>query len=342
MVKKVNSKDFLESAEKYCIVDVRSPKEYSAGHIPGAINIPLFTDDERAVVGTLYQKQGREPAIVKGLDIALGKVFAYVKTLKSAGPSLSVCIHCWRGGMRSEMMAEVFSKAGYKVFVLEGGYKAYRSFIRGSFSKKVNILVLGGFTGCGKSEILRSLAGFGEQVIDLENLASHKGSVFGALGQGRQPTNEQFENDLYHIWEKMDLRKRIWLEDESRSIGKVALPDPVFNQISNARLVKVELDTALRIERLVAEYARFDKELLADGLFRIREGLGGTRYKLALGSLEESDFNSVVSIVMEYYDKAYRKAIEKRPDRNILSIGLKGKDPRHHAIEILAIIKRNK
>jgi tRNA 2-selenouridine synthase len=337
-VTKTDAPGFLELAGAHVIVDVRSPKEFTEGHIPGAVNISLFTDDERAVIGTLYQKQGREQAILKGLDFALPKVFDYVSSLAKVAKGKTICLHCWRGGLRSEMMAEVFGKAGYRVYLLEGGYKAYRRFIRDSFSVPAKVIVLGGYTGCGKTDILKSLVQMGEQVIDLESLASHKGSVFGALGQGNQPTNEQFENELYNIWSKMDLSRRIWLEDESRSIGRVALPPPVYEQISNSRMLKVILDKKIRIGRLVDEYAGFDKELLAAALLRIREGLGGTRYKLSIEALAKDDFSLVADLVLEYYDKAYQKSIDKRQCREILAIELKGPDPSIHAKAILELI----
>ncbi len=340
-IRKVDVKAFLELAGVHLIVDVRSPGEFTEGHIPSALNISLFTDDERAVIGTLYQKQGHEPAILKGLDFALPKVFDYLSSLEQVAKTKTICLHCWRGGLRSEMMAEVFSKAGYKVYLLEGGYKAYRRFIRDSFSVPAKILVLGGYTGCGKTDILKSLARLGEQVIDLESLASHKGSVFGALGQGHQPTNEQFENELYNIWSKMDLRCRIWMEDESRSIGRVALPPPVYEHISNGRMLKVTLDKNLRISRLVDEYAGFDKELLAAALLRIREGLGGTRYKLAMEALVKDDFGLVADLVLEYYDKAYQKSIDKRQCKEILDFELMGPDPSLHAKAVLDILKNN-
>ncbi len=338
MIIKSEAKTFLELEPEYPFVDVRSPSEFAFGHIPGAFNLPLFSDDERAVIGTLFQKQGKDAAIVKGLNIALPKVFHYVDLLKNMIPGTKVAIHCWRGGMRSELMAEVFNKAGYKVSILEGGYKAYRQFIREALSSVAEIMVLGGYTGCGKTEILSSLAGLGEQVIDLESLACHKGSVFGALGQGSQPTNEQFENDLHRIWSGMDPARRIWLEDESRSIGKVALPPPVFEQISRAKMVKVGVDRNIRIARLVSEYSLFDKELLAEALFRIREGLGGARYQYAMKSLEESDFSSVADSVLEYYDKAYQKAIDKRENKEILTIALQGSSPSSHAEAILELL----
>lgn len=339
MIQKVSAAVFLSLADEYCLADVRSPAEFAEGHIPGSMNIPLFNDEERSVIGTLYHKQGREEAILKGLDIALPKVSGYIRSVRKEIQGKKLAVHCWRGGMRSEMMAEVFRKAGYSVILLEGGYKAYRHFIRDSFSAKANIIVLGGFTGCGKTEILAALADKGEQVIDLEHLASHKGSVFGALGQRPQPTNEQFENELYRIWSGMDLTKRIWLEDESRSIGRVALPPPVFEQISEARMIQVFMDKTLRIDRLVEEYSCFPKEMLAAAIIKIHDGLGGSRSKLALEALGEGDFAEVADFVLEYYDKAYQKAIDKRKNKDITGIRLEGSDARHHASQILLRFK---
>ena len=342
MIRKTGIKNFLSVVQECLLVDVRSPVEFNSGHIPESLNIPLFTDDERAVVGTLYQKQGREKAILKGMDFSIPKISYFIETLKLHMTGKGLAIHCWRGGMRSEKMAEVFNNAGYDVSILEGGYKAYRRFVRESFTKNARVIVLGGYTGCGKTEILGALSQLGEQVVDLEHLASHKGSVFGALGQGSQPTNEQFENNLYRVWVGMDFRKRIWMEDESRSIGRVALPPPVFDMISSGRMVQVVLDRKKRISRLVSEYAGFDRELLAEALFRIREGLGGTRYKQALEALGQSDFGGGAEFALEYYDKAYQKAIEKRQNKDIVSIDLKGSDPMVHAKSILYMLKNHK
>lgn len=337
MIARSQPEQFLNSNES--IIDVRSPGEFAFGHIPGAFNIPLFTDDERAVIGTIYHRQGREPAVLKGLDIALPKVEGFLETLRSITRKGILRVHCWRGGMRSGTMAELFEKNGYRVILLEGGYKAYRSFIRLAFSRPARVMVLGGYTGCGKTDILKALSAMGEQVVDLEELACHKGSVFGALGQSSQPTNEQFENELYRIWSALDSGRRIWLEDESRSIGKVALPPPVFDLISNSPMVEVILEREERIDRLVREYAGFSKECLSDSLYRIREGLGGTRFRTAMDALQNNDFRLVASTTLEYYDKAYRKAMEKRQNKEVLTLTLGSMDPGEQAASLLEKVK---
>jgi tRNA 2-selenouridine synthase len=317
---------FVQEAKKYPVIDVRSPGEFNQGHIPGAFNLPLFTDAERAVVGTLYVKSGREYAVLKGLDYALPKTGWYIDSLQTFSSTQKILLHCWRGGLRSLLMAEVFSKAGYEVALLSGGYKDYRRFIREDLSRPGKIIVLGGFTGTGKTALLKSIASKGEQVVDLEGLACHKGSVFGALGQPAQPTNEQFENNLYSRWSDLDFSKMIWVEDESRMIGKVTLPDPIVEHISSSPLIRVDLDASTRIKRLVMEYAGYDKELLSDAIIRIGERLGGTRTREAITAIENSRFDEVATIALSYYDKAYLFSTVRRKNKTVHDFLISGED----------------
>ncbi len=335
MIRQIEPTNFLRYSAQIPVIDVRSPGEYSQGHVPGAISIPLFTDAERATVGTLYVQSGREEAILKGLDFALPKTGWYIGSLRKLVRPGKIILHCWRGGIRSTVMAEVFSKAGYEVLVLNGGYKAYRHAIRQELSGPVKFIVLGGFTGSGKTELLQAIARKGEQVVDLEELACHKGSVFGALGQPPQPTNEQFENELYARWSELDLSREIWIEDESRMIGRVTLPDPLIEQLTNSMLVKVELDQSIRIGRLVRDYAGFEKHLLREAILRIGERLGGTRTKEAFLALENDDFETVASIALAYYDKAYLFSINRRKNLNIRGIRISGTDLEADALQII-------
>lgn len=237
--------------------------------------------------------------------------------------------------MRSTVMAEVFSKAGYEVGLLTGGYKAYRRYIRDSLARPVRIVVLGGFTGSGKTALLKEIASKGEQVVDLEGLACHKGSVFGALGQPEQPTNEQFENNLYARWSELDISRVVWVEDESRMIGRITLPDPVTEHLTTGILIKVELDTAIRLDRLVQEYAGFDKQLLENAIIRIGERLGGVRTKDAIVALENNHFEVVADIVLTYYDKAYLFSSARRKCKSIHEIVISGQDTAKDAARII-------
>jgi tRNA 2-selenouridine synthase len=333
---------FLKLAGSKTVIDVRSPGEFAQGHIPGAISIPIFEDAERAAVGTLYVKRGRDEAIMKGLDVALPKTGIYLKTLgKIVSPPGEILLHCWRGGLRSSLMAEVYSKAGYTVSVLTGGYKAYRGFIREDIALTPQIVVLGGFTGSGKTDLLHAIAKTGEQVVDLEGLACHKGSAFGALGQPAQPTNEQFENDLYARLSALDRSRRIWVEDESRMIGKITLPDPVVSLLANGRLIRVELDMEIRIARLVKEYAQFDNQLLCDSINRIAARLGGEKAKEAITAIENSEYNRVARIVLTYYDKAYLFATGRRKNTGFLNIPITGGDHASNAARIIELADKS-
>jgi len=303
---------FLASNESVSIVDVRSPAEFIQGHIPGAINIPLFSDQERAEVGTLYIQSGRDLAIIRALDIILPKTGRILKVLNERSLSKTLRMYCWRGGMRSENMAWMFETNGYEVSLLAGGYKAYRRYIRTKLDEPAKVVVLGGFTGSGKTEVLNSLAEVNEQVIDLEKLASHKGSAFGGIGLPDQPTNEQFENNLFEIWQKLDKNRLIWMEDESRMIGRITMPDPVIRKINEAPLMILEVPEEIRVKRLVAEYTGIDDRLLGEAILKIEARLGKPRAKGALLSVSEKDYPAVAHQVLSYYDETYLFSINRR------------------------------
>ena len=335
MVEKIDIEKFMVRSKDIPVIDVRSPGEFIQGHIPGVVNFPLFDNDERAIVGTIYQKSGRDAAVLKGLELAGPKMAGFVKNMYHLAPQREILVHCWRGGMRSEHMAWLFDQCGFTTSVLTGGYKTYRRYIRESFSVKANIIVLGGLTGSSKTDILHQLAHMGEQVLDLEMIACHKGSVFGALGQEVQPTNEQFENNIYNCWGNFDFNKPVWIEDESRAIGSVIIPDPLFNQMSRAPMIRVEIGKDNRIQRLVKEYAGFEKESLREAILKISEKLGGTRIKEALEALEKKDFNRITGLILGYYDKSYLHAVSRRTNQDIILLNFDKDDPEKNAKSVL-------
>jgi tRNA 2-selenouridine synthase len=293
-------------------LDVRSPSEFEQGHIPGAKNLPLFTDEERSKVGVRYKNSGREFAVKLGLEISGPKLPWYVNEAHRLAPGHKALIHCWRGGMRSESIAWLLQMAGFDIQVLEGGYKTYRRYIRSRLETPAKLIVVGGLTGSGKSAILNQLAIAGEQVLDLETLACHKGSVFGGLGQPVQPTTEQFENNIFPVWNAFNLNKRIWIEDESRAIGSVNIPEVLFKAMMRGTIAFVELPAALRVKRLITEYAGFPAEGLATSILRIEQSLGGAATKQALEALGKGDFETTAALALTHYDKAYSKSLSKR------------------------------
>jgi tRNA 2-selenouridine synthase len=316
----IETNQFLKRSFERPILDVRSPKEFHQGHIPGAISFPLFTDEERAIVGTAYARKGKETALLKGLEIVGPKLGSFVKSAFELAPGNEVLVHCWRGGMRSEAMAWLMQFAGIKTSVLAGGYKAYRRFIRESFAQSPPLIVLGGMTGSGKTEILQYLSSRGEQVIDLEGIANHKGSAFGAMGQADQPTNEQFENNLAAKWLDLDADKPVWIEDESRNIGKVIIPGPLYEKMSRAKVVLIDVPFAERVKRLSDEYGRFAETELAAVLSKISKRIGADVASSAIKALKEGHVENAVSTVLRYYDKTYQFGISKRDLKNVVKM----------------------
>ncbi len=335
MIRPIDPVKFVELSRTLPIADARSPGEFCQGHVAGALNIPLFDDSERAMVGTLYTRQGSGAAILKGLDIALDKLEGYTIFAEDRFPGKEVLLYCWRGGYRSATLAEVLSRAGHEVFLLAGGYKAYRAYIRKALAQPLPVLLLGGPTGCGKTAILASMKLLGARVIDLEGLAHHKGSAFGGIGQLPQPTNEQFENDLFAIWPELDDRSPVWLEDESRMIGSVTLPGPVYHKICSSVLIRLEVDRRIRISNLVEEYSTAGKEQLGAALRRIAQRIGGTNLRDAQDALNRDDFSLVAEIVLQYYDKAYQYSLEHRKLPAIYNLAVNGSDHTRDAEKIL-------
>ena len=320
--------EFLALGETLPIVDVRTPAEFEQGHIPGAFNIPLFTNEERAVVGTLYKREGKEVAFMKGLDFVGPRMRSFVKSARKIAPERKILVHCWRGGMRSGSMAWLFKSAGFEAHTLEGGYKAYRRHIRKSFDAKSHWIILGGYTGSGKTEILQEISNIGQQVVDLEGIANHKGSAFGHIGQEPQPTTEQFENNLGQRWLQLDFAKTIWMEDESKAIGHVYQPENFYQKLRSSRLIFIDIPKEARIQRLVKEYAGIDHQALKDSLDKITRRLGGQNHKKAAMALEVNDYATVADITLSYYDKAYGYGVSQRNASSVFTLKVEGDNPK--------------
>lgn len=311
----IHISDFVLKAQKSILIDVRSPGEFVKGHIPGAHNIPLFDDAERAEIGTLYKQVNRVAAIDRGLEIVGPKLAGFVQKVRSIQTGAPITVHCWRGGMRSGSFAWLLKTADIPVGTLVGGYKAFRSHIFQFWDLPMNLKVISGCTGSGKTELLKYIKTQGEQVVDLEGLACHKGSAFGGMGQDPQPTSEQFQNNLFWTMKDMDLSKPIWLEDESINIGQVCLPDVFWFKMLDSELFVMHLNKEERVKRLVSEYGAFSTEKLQGAILRISKKLGGLRTQEALTHLEERNLSEVVEDVLAYYDTTYLRNIEKRKEK---------------------------
>lgn len=295
------------------LIDVRSPGEFQLGHIPGALSIPLFNDEERAEVGTIYKRQSKEEAVLRGLEIVGPKMAPLVQQISSKANGGPIVIYCWRGGMRSGSVELLLQTLGFKTEKIKGGYKGYRQWaheVIQQFASRANLQVVSGMTGSGKTQILHELQQKGNQIIDLEGLANHRGSAFGHLMQEPQPSTEHFINLLAAAISKLDDTQPIWIEDESRLIGKVVLPDSVYNAIQSAPHHIIRLPIERRTQWLVSEYGKASTTEIELAFNAIKKRLGGLRYKEAMEAVQTGDAQLAAQKALSYYDSTYTHALD--------------------------------
>ncbi|MFA6118629.1 MAG: tRNA 2-selenouridine(34) synthase MnmH [Parachlamydiales bacterium] len=298
----------IKNFHDYTIVDVRSPFEYSKGHIPTSINIPLFSDEERKIIGTTYKQQGKKEAIEKGLGfVNLPKLIEQFKPI--VGKPL--VIYCARGGMRSYSVAWLLRLFDYDIQILKGGYKSFRGWAILQFKKEYNLKVIGGFTGIGKTEIIKQL----NNSIDLEDLANHKGSVFGGF-EKKQPTQEHFENLLAFSLFSLD-KDWIFVEDESRFIGTIYIPNDFYDQMKKCSVIVLQDILDSRITKCVLQYKKHKKEDLKNAIKKIEKKLGILAAKTACCFIDDENYSEACRILFSYYDKGYSFSLSKRDPKSI-------------------------
>lgn len=341
-IEQIDIEMFLKLSNEYPVFDVRSPAEYSLAHVPQAITLPLFTDEQRKIIGTAYKQQGTETAVKLGLEYFSEKMklipgevedacrlFLKERDKEYLQPNKSaILLHCWRGGMRSGSVAWLLNLFGLKVYTLKGGYKSFRKWALTQFEREYEINILGGFTGSGKTALLHEMQRRGNTVIDLEKLANHKGSAFGGLGELVQPGQEMFENllavDLYkkskkdnkkhtngeHYQQKTNVK--LWLEDESKHIGTIGIPNAFWNQMRKSPLFFIDIPFEERLKFIVSNYGIFKKEELLKAIEKIQKRLGGLETKNAIKFLRENNMTDSFRILLTYYDKWYLKSLYNR------------------------------
>lgn len=320
-IQRITIEKFTELATNYLIIDVRSPSEHTHAHIPNAVSIPIFNDEERKVIGTAYKQESRQKAIKIGLDyfgVKMKAIVEQVEVLIQNYQDKTIIVHCWRGGMRSGAISWLLDLYGFKVCVLDGGYKAFRNWVLAQFEVSHQLHILSGYTGSGKTEILKQLQRSGLSVIDLEGLANHKGSSFGNLGLPQQPSNEQFENNLATSLFQLSKRNQaIWLESESIRIGQLNIHPSFFCQMKEADRLNINIPFAKRLNYIIEEYGVFDKEDLIAATKRIKNRLGGLDTKNVIECLEREDVRSAFTILLQYYDKYYNKSKSQYTEKPI-------------------------
>jgi tRNA 2-selenouridine synthase len=335
MIRAITVKDLIALQGNVPLADVRTPAEFAHGHMPGAFNLPIFSNEERVKVGTTYKQQGKEAAILLGFDLTGSKWSGFVKQALEIAPGKKIALHCWRGGMRSGAMAWALDLYGFEVYLVKGGYKSYRRWALEQFEEKYALLVLGGKTGSGKTKILHQMQVLGEQMIDLEEIAQHQGSSYGTMNKLVQPTQEQFENNLADQLAKLDKQRKIWLEDESLTIGKRFIPKPLWNQMEAARLIDIKVPDEQRVQTLVQEYGVLDKDFLIECTERIHKRLGPEQTKKAVAAIREGRMSEFIQLVLVYYDKTYRTGLSRRHASQVFPIALENNDLMQSARQIL-------
>jgi len=319
MANRLDIRAILAQQKEIPLIDVRSEGEYAQGHIPGAISLPLFNNAERAEIGTLYKQQGQQPAILRGLGIVGPKMQQLAEAGLAHAAQGRIAVHCWRGGMRSASVAWLFERVGLQVDTLIGGYKAFRRHCYALFAAPWRMIVIGGKTGTRKTELLHQARERGIQIVDLEAYANHRGSAFGymasknqaAEARDGQPTQEHFENLLGYALARCDTTKPLLVEDESRLIGRLHIPDPFWAQMRAAKVLVIDLPLEARVNYLTEGYD-FPREKLRSSLTAIRKRLGDERFGRAITALDEGRMDEVCRITLDYYDRAYSFGLSKR------------------------------
>lgn len=350
-VQKIMIDDFVRQAKNAIVIDVRSPKEFEHAHIPGTYSLPLFNDEERAQVGTTYKQKSREAAIKLALPFFGKKMKGFVEQVENwvalfekdhPGKKPTLIVHCWRGGMRSGAVSWLLDLYGFKVLQLIGGYKSYRNWVLSQFQQNYSLNVLGGYTGSGKTETLLALEKIKKNIIDLEGLAHHKGSAFGALGQAVQPSQEMFENKLAAaLFAIKDNATSIWVEDESQRIGTVIVPTAFFQQMRNSVCYFLTIPFEERLQFILLHYGNFDKEALSNATLRIQKRLGGLETKNTIAFINEGNMEAAFKILLQYYDKWYKKNAEGSsllPKFKVLPIEAEKVEPSENAKILSSII----
>ncbi len=339
MIQNVAIEEFIEMSRTLPVIDVRTPAEFAKARIPGAINLPLFSDEERVRIGTLYKQTGHREAVLAGLEMVGPRMRAIVEDIDLKAGSKHLLVHCWRGGMRSGSVAWLLDLCGYRVTVLRGGYKAFRRLVLHTFAVPRSLIVLGGKTGSGKTHILHALQRVGEQVVDLEAIAHHKGSSFGRIGETIHPSQEQFENDIAWSLYHTDPSVPVWIEDESRRLGWTRIPDALWQTMCLSPLLFLDLPIEHRINNLIQDYGAFAPSELADALTRISKYLGGLDTRTALEALQAGDLRTVCRIALRYYDKTYLYGLSLRKQTLVKKIETSLQTPESIANLLLDIVR---
>jgi len=328
MIREIDIKDLLLK-ENIIFIDVRSPNEFEEDSLPNAINIPILTDEEREYVGYLYKQVNPDKAKEIGLEYASNKLVNFYRSIKEIKESnKDIALYCYRGGMRSNSVANVLSIMGLDIYILTGGYKSYRKYVLEMLDKfsyiHYNFYVLHGYTGVGKTKILKILEENKQQIIDLELLARNSGSVFGSIGFNNQSNSQKkFESLLVNVLNKLDHNNITFLESESKRIGKVVLPDFISHNMDKGHHILIETDINNRMKNIMDEYIYVDTkerdENIINAIYKLKSKLGNNKVDEYANYISDKEYGPVIKALMvDYYDPLYDYSIDKIEQYDIL------------------------
>ena len=300
------------------IIDVRSPSEFAEDHIPGAINLPVLEDTERAEVGTLYKQVSTFSARKVGAAMVSRNISRHLEShFAYKDKDYQPLIYCWRGGQRSGSMATVLVQIGWRVTLLQGGYKTYRAHVRQQLQdlpEQFTYQILAGSTGTGKTQVLKRLAQGGAQVLDLEGLAQHRGSLLGALWEISQPTQKYFESLILEQFQQFDPKQPVWVEAESNKIGQVYIPQTLWQKMQQAEGLEIQMPSAKRIEHLLEEYPHLVAypEVLKIKLQQLKSRHGKQQLEAWNHLIDTQQWETFIGMLLEqHYDPSYTHSFHR-------------------------------
>lgn len=304
-------------------IDVRSPAEYALDHVPGALNWPVLDDEQRAIVGTLHAREGAFAAKRVGAALVARNIAAMLEThCRDLPREWAPLVYCWRGGKRSAALVHMLREIGWRAVQLEGGYRTYRRHVSARLAAlpgQLRLVVVCGLTGSGKSRLLEALETAGAQVLDLERIAHHRGSLLGDLPDGNQPTQKAFDSEVLCVLERCDPARPLFVESESRRIGAIQLGDALLRAMRDAPCIRLVTPRPLRVAQLMTEYAHFlrDPDALAARLDRLAPLHGRKTIARWSDAARAGDFEVLVDeLLTTHYDPSYSRSIDGNFPRN--------------------------
>ncbi len=310
---------FSSELDRYdAVIDVRSPAEFALDHIPGALNYPVLNNEERAQIGSLYKQESPFAAKKLGAALVARNIAMHLEnSLLDFPREWRPLIYCWRGGERSGAFTHILNRIGWKAMQLEGGYQGFRRTVIDDLeksSKEFSFQVICGMTGSGKTRILQDLKSLGAQILDLEALAIHRGSVLGGEPNIEQPTQKGFETNLWNALRSLDSSKIVFVESESKKVGGLHIPDSLMESIRNSQCIELRASVTTRVSWLLQDYHHFlsDTENFKQKLGLLTSRYGKIQIEKWSAAIDANQFDALVQELLEvHYDPAYQSSIKR-------------------------------